>query len=378
MALTDIDGQRLGDSVSDKLGDRNLIINGAMQVAQRGTSAANLGNADSNYHTVDRFRFGEQGAPTCEFTNTQSTDAPSGFSNSFRFDTTTAESPIGAANTIYTDYRVEAQDLQRLGYGTNDAKSITLSFYVKSTVSGTYVVWFYNPDGAVACTHTYTIAPGEVGTWQYRTISVTGDTSNVIDNDNGVGMFIRFVLCAGTDWTSGTASTTWAGGSVTDANRFPGHTANIAASTDDDWSITGVQLEVGNTATPFEHESYAKTLAKCERYYQVICQGADQTLANASYYETFRVFAVYPLRTTMRADPSLDIEGDQTSYVIFRDSNSDICNKPSFGSRQQPGTIELDFNTNVSGTAGHGAFIRTNDATTYTGDLAFIAANAEL
>jgi len=282
---------------SGPLSNRNLVINGAMQVAQRGTSETGVGNGNSGYYTVDRMRWNEAGTPTCEFTISQSTTAPDGFSNSYRLDTTTAQSSIAAGDAIYIDHKIEAQNLQQLAYGTAAAKSITVSFYVKSTVAGTYAVWLYNQDGNAACTNTYTISAGETDTWQYRTFTVAGDTSNSINNDNGIGLYVRFALCAGTDYTSGTGSTTWASASVTDANRFVGHTANIANSTDDDWAITGLQLEIGSVATPFEHRSYGDELARCQRYYQKLTG-----LENRHYVNNVMRLVV-PLTTVMRDTP---------------------------------------------------------------------------
>jgi hypothetical protein len=314
------------------LSNRNLVVNGAMQVAQRGTSATNLGNGDSTYHTVDRFRFGEQGAPTCEFTNTQSTDAPSGFSNSFRLDTTTAQSSIASGDVIYVDHRLEAQNLQQLAYGTSAAKSITISFHVKSTVTGTYAVWLYNQDGGVACTNTYTIS--SANTWEYKTFTVTGDTSNSINNDNGIGFFMRFVLCAGTNWTSGTASTTWGSASVTNANRFVGHTANVASSTSDDWSITGVQLEVGEKATPFEHRSYGDELLRCQRYCFKYAPSNQEWLYNESNDADKKWWHFYypPMRDTPSFDAGTLSTGSGTGVVGLTGTISSISAGGTFGS----------------------------------------------
>ena len=246
------------------LSNRNLIINGAMRVAQRSTSVTGLGDNDSGYHTVDRFRFTEGGTPAYELTMAQSTDAPTGFSNSLRLDTTTAQASPNVNDQLRIEYKVEGQDLQPLAYGTASAKSFTLSFWVKSNVTGDYVVWFRNHDNTASCRHLYTI--NSSGVWEYKTITVLGDTANAFLNNINTALSLSWILSAGSNFTSGTGSQTWVP-NITATHRYVGQTANIVASTDNDWSITGVQLEVGSKATPFEHRSYGDELQRCQRYY---------------------------------------------------------------------------------------------------------------
>lgn len=265
---------KINDIGGGQLSNRNLVINGAMRVAQRSTSVTGLGNNDSGYHTVDRFRFTEGGTHTFALTMAQSTDAPTGFSNSLRLDTTTAQASPNASDQLRIDYKVEAQDLQPLAYGTASAKSFTLSFWVKSNVTGNYVVWFKNQSNEASCRHLYTI--NSPGVWEPKTITVSGDTANAFANDNTNGLTLHWILSAGSDFTSGTGSETWVS-NITSANRYVGQTANIVASTDNDWSITGVQLEVGNLATSFEHRSYGDELQRCRRYYFDLFYGAGST-----------------------------------------------------------------------------------------------------
>tara|TARA_R100000664_G_scaffold19427_1_gene28598 strand:- start:2031 stop:3176 length:1146 start_codon:yes stop_codon:yes gene_type:complete len=321
---TNVKTSNLATGLSSKVGEsKNIVINGAMQVAQRGTSKTGLTNGGSSYNTLDRFWWGEAGAPSFVTTMAQSSTAPDGFANSLRLDTTTAQGSIAAADAQYIDYRIEGQDLQSLAYGTSSAKSFTLSFYVKGTITGTYAVWLYSPDTSKACTHTYTINSAD--TWERKTITVAGDTGSAFGNDNGLGLYVRFIVCAGTNYTSGTASTTWAAASVTDANRYVGHAVNLAATTSDDWAITGIQLEEGSTATEFEHKAYGVELTRCQRYLQVYAKvGANPEQIGPGYgYSTSQVEVQFTFNGAMRAAPSVDI-GSGTNYFLFQTSGDNI------------------------------------------------------
>ena len=252
-----------GATVTGLPSNSNIIINGAMNVAQRGTSFTGLTNG-SNGYTLDRFRFVEQGSPTFACTISQSSTAPTGFANSLKLDITTAQSSLGASDTLQIDTIIEAQNLQHLSYGSSSAKTLTLSFWVKSNKTGTYGIWFYQDDAVRSFSDSYTIDSAD--TWEHKTISVPADTVGVIDNNNDRGIVVRWGLAAGSNFTSGTTSNSW----ETDvtANRYPDLSVNIADNTANEWYITGVQLEVGEVATPFEHEFFGNTVAKCQRYYE--------------------------------------------------------------------------------------------------------------
>jgi len=266
---------------------RNLIINGAMQVAQRGTSSTTL----TTYATVDRFLNALSGTTDqLAGTQAQSTTAPDGFSNSYKIDCTTAETTIDADEFWRVRHYIEAQDLQHLKYGTSAAQSVTLSFYVRSNVTGTYACNIYQPDGVRQITKTYAISAAD--TWEYKTITFPGDTSGTINNDNGSGLEISWFLMAGSTWT-GTDSTSW--GAYANGGLANGHAVNMASSTSNEWYITGVQLEVGEQATPFEHRSYRDELRRCQRYFLAVANQATYapvgvgrawsgTTGNAAYY----------------------------------------------------------------------------------------------
>jgi len=255
-------------------GRRNIIINGAMKVAQRGTSTTS-----SNGYGVDRFR-GNVGAMD-ELVQTLAqnsvTDLP-GFTKSLKATTTTGESSI-ASNELFREmYFIEGQDLQQLKYGTSDAETITLSFYVKSTVTGTFAVSIYADSNSRMIGGTYTI--NSANTWEKKTLSFAGDTGSVIDNDNTEGLRINWILAVGSDYTSAN-NTSW--GAYSGTKLGYGHVTNsVITTTNASWEITGVQLEVGSAATEFEHRSFAEELALCQRYFQKFNYSSNTSEATAS------------------------------------------------------------------------------------------------
>lgn len=302
-----------------QLGNRNLIMNGAMQISQRSTSVS-VSDTVRGFQTLDRFEYNKHGTITNVMTMEQSSDSPDGFSNSLKFSTTTADASLTGTQSNYVQTELEGQDLQQLAYGTSSAKSFTLSFYVKGTITGTYVVWFYSIDTGKALTKTYTIS--SANTWERKTITVAGDTSSSIDNNTGSGLMVRWVLGAGVDYSSGTASSTWSTNSYTNVNRYVGQTANVTATTSDNWSITGVQLELGSVATDFEHRSVSDELLRCYRYYF-----GGATTGTAYYggvYSTGNSMVKVPLPVVMRATPTVTnptIAGGGTLNTIYESNH---------------------------------------------------------
>lgn len=279
----------------------NLLYNGAMQVAQRGTSETGLGSGDSGYHTADRWNFTTNSGNTAEFTQTVESDGPtgSGFTKSLKMECTTANASPGAGDVVYMTQRLEGQDLQGLKKGTSSAESLTLSFWVKSNVTGTYIASLYDTDNSRQISQSYTVSSS--GTWEKKTITFVGDTSGAFDNDSNGSLWCTFALMAGTDYTGGTLPTAWQ--SFLLADWFVGQT-NLAASTGNYFQITGVQLEAGTVATPFEHKPYGVELAECQRYYwadsSTALQWGFQVNVNAT---TRRGRVQFP--SPMRAAPTM-------------------------------------------------------------------------
>lgn len=243
------------------LSNRNLIINGAMQVWQRGTTTDTI---TSGNYLCDRWRIAHSGTDGNVDVD-RSTDVPSGqgFAYSQKISMDASETSLDAADQVNIAQRLEGQDLQQLAKGTSSAKSLTLSFWVKSSVASTYSINLYDNDNTRVISASYTVSA--TNTWEKKTVTFAGDTTGVLDNDNARSLDLTFWLDAGTDWTGGTFGTSWAA-NVNNTRVYD--TTGWLESASPEFYITGVQLEVGEQDTPFEHRSYGDELARCLRYYQ--------------------------------------------------------------------------------------------------------------
>ncbi len=286
------------------LSNRNLIINGAMNVSQRATSTASV--TGSGYHACDRWNLELSSLGT--FTISQSTDAPAGFSSSFKVDCTTADASPAASDYMVVQQKIEAQTLRQLGYGTSGAKAMTLSFYVKSNKTGTYEIMHFAADGTRAVNSTYTIS--SANTWEFKSVSIPGDTGGTMNNDNGEGLRSLFYLGVGSDRTSGTTPTAWQ--AYATGNEAPSQGVNIADSTSNEWLITGIQLEVGEQATPFEHRSFGNELRRCQRYYW---QNENVFVYSKSREADRHRDCNVPLPVTMRATPTITKLTDPSGFT---------------------------------------------------------------
>ena len=317
-------------------GRKNLVINGAMQVAQRSTSETGKGG-DQGYFTVDRMLYFENGTTDVRFTQSQATDVPTGegFATSLKFDCTTADASLASNNQLVIKHRIEGQDIQQLKWGTSNAEKVTLCFWIKSTKTGTFIIELSRESRKIS--QAYTVSSSD--TWEKKTLTFDGDTGgSVVTNDSANRLEINIYMGVGTDYSSGTLDTAWTGG--TNANRAVGQ-VNAFDSTSNNILFTGIQLEIGSQATNFEHRSLGEELALCYRYTQrhpssdsgenfnVIAQGMASS-ATATFH---------PCRhyVTMRAEPSLTNSGDfrvryaatavntSSATTLYDDgSNSDI------------------------------------------------------
>ncbi len=249
--------------------NKNIIINGAMTVNQRGNQTTTNGGS---VYFVDRFNVFHNSAAAVANLQ-QSTDTPSGqgFGNSMLIDVTTADTSIAADEIAVLRQILEGQNLQQLKYGTSSAESLTLSFWVKSPKTGVHICELYHNDSqAKTQSQSYTIS--SANTWEKHSVTFSGDTAATLDNNNQYSIAVQWGLFAGTGYSSGTLQTTWA--NVTNANRFAGQ-VNLFDSTSNNFYLTGVQLELGDTATPFEHRSYGEELSLCQRYYYTPMSGGN-------------------------------------------------------------------------------------------------------
>jgi hypothetical protein len=334
---------------------RNLIINGAMQVAQRGTSVTGI--TANGYYTADRWRFVpvNQGTWTMSVEN----DAPtgSGFRKSAKVLCTTADAAPAADDVLFLEQPLEGQNLQAIRKGTADAQQLTLSFWVKSNVTGTYVCNLRDQDNTRVVCATYTI--NSSATWENKTIVFPADTTGVLDNDNNNSFRVFWWLGGGSDVTSGTLNTTW--DSVTAANIAVGQT-NLAAATDNYWQVTGVQLEVGAVATPFEFKPFDQDLRECQRYYYVVTTGgANRPIGPGTNYAAGTLLGYIKFPTTMRENPTLEIVTGTNYYEFVRNGGLDGFNSLTQDAATTEGANVFN-NTEISGTAGHGGIIIANNA----------------
>jgi len=315
IASTIPDGSIANEKLSDIVNFKNIIINGDMSIAQRSTSVAGI--TSSAYHTVDRWGTAISSLGT--WTNSQSTDVPSGqgFANSFKLDCTTADASPAASDNLRVYTKFEGQNLQYLKKGTANAVSLTASFWVKSTKTGTFILELQDVDNARTIAKSYTV--DVTNTWEKKTLTFAGDTTGAFGNDNTGDLQVNFWLGAGTDFTSGTLNTTW--NSNVNANRAVGQ-VNLADSTANDWYITGVQLEAGTSASDFEFLPYDVNLRRCLRYcWKHGGEASGQFLnAHASYNDAnYIAFGMVSPPVPMRAAPSLTENGT----VIVHRLNTD-------------------------------------------------------
>ena len=254
---------RTGTYVSlNTVGSKNIIINGDMSIAQRGTSTAYI--TSGGYYKVDRLETVISSLGT--WTQSQSTDVPSGqgFATSLKMDCTTADASPSASDELRIRQNVEGQNLQYLKKGTSNAESLTISFWVKSNKTGTYIAELMDNDNSNRhIGKSYTISSAD--TWEKKILTFEGDTTGAFDNDNGAALAVSFWLGAGSNYTSGTLQTSW--GSLTQANRAVGQ-VNLADSTSNEFYLTGVQLEAGTTASEYEFLPFDTQLQRCLRYFE--------------------------------------------------------------------------------------------------------------
>jgi hypothetical protein len=319
----------LGSLINSTAAGKNKVINGDMAIAQRGTSIAGI-SSDLTFGAADRFVVRNVNGGT--WTNSQESDAPPGFYKSAKMLCTTANASLGVSERIAYCSRLEGNSVQDFAFGTSSAKSLTLSFWVKSNVTGTFIAELFNTRTGTSRCVSYSYNISSANTWEKKSFTVTGDTSFDIFADNTERLTVFFWLGAGSTWTSGTLNTSgWQ--SQVNANRAVGQT-NLAATINNYWQVTGVQLEIGSSPTTFSLAGgdIEGELAKCQRYYQRM-SGAGSGVIGSKNNGTTTYFIV-PLKVNMRAAPSM------TSSAV-----GDLALSSLNGSTTYPAT---SFSTNRS------------------------------
>jgi len=283
--------------------NRNLVINGAMNVAQRGTSSTGLG-ASSGYFTCDRWLLAQSGEGRLTMTQDSSVPTGKGFANSLKLDCTTADTSIAAGEFLQIVQKIEGQNLQSIGKGTSDAKPITVSFYVKANATFNFVCELNDLDNTRHISKLFSTTTD----WVKHEITFPADTTGAFDNDNAASLNLTFWLHAGSTYAGGTLNTA-SFASTTNANRAAG-VSSFYSSTDNNFFITGVQLEVGQNPTEFEHEPVERTLAKCKRYFHTYGgTNAFEHLPFLGQGNSSSINFSHELPVEMRSTPSLTQSG---------------------------------------------------------------------
>jgi hypothetical protein len=286
---------------------RNLLINGAMNVAQRSTSVTGLG-ATAGYFGLDRWKT-DFSSTAGRLTLTQDSSVPTGegFFNSLKVACTTADTSIAAGEQFTIEQSIEAQNLQTVSKGTSGAKPLTLSFYCKANANATYVVELYAQDVDRRISSLFSVTTD----WTRVTVTFPADTTGEIADDNGIGIKVSWWLHAGSNYSGGTLQTTWA--AAANNTRATGGDS-FFDSTSRTFFLTGCQLEVGQNATTFEHEPFERTLTKCHRYFHRVGDAADSngySVLIGGYQPTagddYTSYVQHPVE--MRATPTSTISG---------------------------------------------------------------------
>ena len=343
--------------------NRNLITNGEMRVAQRGASVT-TGTGNFAAYTLDQWKISTYATDQLNLTVTQEAmnQAVPGFANFIKVSPNAAETALAADE--YTNLRqvIEAQDLQRLKWGTASAESLTLSFWVKSNTTGTAGLTFNKHDAtSYYITRTYTINTAD--TWEKKSVTIPGLTPSGIANDTGMGLNVYWFLSAGSDYTT-TDSTSWV--TTGDSKYAYGHAINLTDSTSDYLALTGVQLEVGEQATAFEHRSYDYEFARCRRYYQVLIEGdaggSEKSFGNATCYNSTSLHLTVKLDPEMRTTPTADFGTGTNYFKVFYNNTYDRFDAFTLAGNSSKRVVDMYADSGVSVTAAASGLLRTNNA----------------
>jgi len=343
---------------------RNMITNGDMQVSQRGTSFASMGNGDSQY-TLDRWEFEEEGSfGDAEITVSQDTDVPTGegFAKSLKCVCATADTSIDSGTIGYINQKFEGQMLQHLAKGTSGAKKTTLSFFCKSNLTGTFTVSVHDSDNTRMFSTSYSLS--SANTWEKITINIPADTTGALDNDNARSFSIRWNLQAGTNKSSGSLASAWE--AQAEGDRAVGQT-NFFSSTSNNWYITGVQWEVGDQATDFEHLPFDVQFQRCQRYLQCITHNAttsgnvsgdNKYVMDVHFYNDTACYGSYMFPVQMRGTPTVVATDTSNAMRVYYKGTYDSIDNLSLEGTARFNHILLGNFTDIAdndqaGAAGH-------------------------
>jgi hypothetical protein len=307
----------IGTIADSSLGFRNRLINGGMTVDQRNAGAsATIGPSTSTDFRVDRFFFQRFGG-TATFTGSQSTTAPAGFTNSLSATVAIAAAPA-AGDTTFIRQLIEGFNVADLGFGAAGASSVTVSFWVNSSITGTYGGSLSNGDFTRSYVFTYAI--NSANTWEYKTITVSGDTSGTWAKNSSAGMRLNLDLGSGSN-LNGTANT-WTSSSIMRTSGCVNWIANAGAT----FYITGVQLEKGSTATSFDYRPYGTELQLCQRYLPYFggIIGTNQSFAQCFANTTTELRCLINFPVPARVTPTGIVASTASGFIAQMISSSNL------------------------------------------------------
>ena len=356
--------------LEDNINFRNIIINGDMSISQRGTSFSSLGNGDSAY-TLDRFKFTEEGDfGSAEITVSQDTTVPSGqgFAKSLKCVCATADTSVDSGTISYIEQRIEGQNLQYLKKGTSNAEALTLSFWCRSNLTGTFTVYVKDEDNSRMFSTSYSLSSAD--TWEKITINIPADTTGAFTNDNGSSLLINWNLQAGTNKSNGSLASTWQ--SISEGDRAVGQT-NFFSSTSNNWYITGVQLEAGTSASDFEFLPFDINQRRCQRYYYRVnpTNISAAPIGTAIYYSSSAAFTQIPFPITMRASPTLEQVTGTNYFNVNRNADNDFFDAfetSNFGTESTTLYVSSGLSA-TSGDAGRTRFNNTSARVAFVSEL---------
>jgi len=343
-------------------GFRNRIINGGMTIDQRNAGASVTPTTANTTFSVDRWLCNaSQASKYTVQQNAGSVTPPAGFVNYMGVTSSSAYS-ITSSDYFFLEQDIEGLNCGDLGWGNANAKTVTLSFWVYSSLTGTFGASLRNSSGGRSYPFSYTISAAN--TWEYKTVTIAGDTSGTWLTTNGIGIRLSYSIGSGSNW-AGTA-----GAWNSDNDWTVSGAVSVVGTNGATWYITGVQLEVGSTATSFDTRSYGQELLLCQRYYTLIAKGANFYFVTAFFYNGSIFYGIMTLPVQMRTIPTSAISSGPGNYTLYYNStstNSDGLNVV-YSTNQ---TICLQ-NTTGSGTSGEVGGLYTATAS------AFVAVQAEL
>ena len=303
---TSFSGSGEGLTRTTQYSHRNILHNGEYQINQKGLLPKDMNSSTDNDVILDRWYF-SQNNNLGDYRISLETDAPAGFKKSIKIQSTSVDTSSAGSEQAFMQQVVEAQNVSHIFNGSG-SQPMTLSFYYKSAQTTTRQLWFYTPDTTRMYSAVFT--PSAINTWEKFTIPIPADTSNTINDDNGAGFYVRFMIGSGTVYKSG-RPTSWQNLSN---NRYSGVT-NLGTSTANNFYVTGVQLEMGSVDTPFEHRTFKDELSRCQRYFVK----TDFSSHVTAYFGGTHLFRQLPFHcpTPMRAQPTFSLSGQESGTTKF-------------------------------------------------------------